>query len=128
MLKCVVDSPTYAASYFDPRGTTELHFPIPAAPYVKAAAVHGDDDTLTFFLLNRNLEEDAGIDIAMKGFRDLKVKRATTLRHADLAATNTKENPDAVRPEKLPELSVNSGSFRAKLPPASWNVIRLQSA
>ena len=128
VLKCVVDSPTYAASYFDPRGTTELHFPIPAAPYVKAAAVHGDDDTLTFFLLNRNLEEDAGIDIAMKGFRDLKVKRATTLRHADLAATNTKENPDAVRPEKLPELSVNSGSFRAKLPPASWNVIRLQSA
>ena len=67
VLKCAVDSPAYAASYFDPRGTTELHFPIPAAPYVKAAAVHGDDDTLTFFLLNRNLEEDAALDIATEG-------------------------------------------------------------
>jgi alpha-N-arabinofuranosidase len=128
VLKCAVDSPTYASSYFDPRGATELYFPIPAAPYVKAAAVHGDDDTLTIFLLNRNLEEDATLDIATDGFRDLRIERATTLRHTDLAATNTKENPDAVRPEKLSEVSVNGASLRAKLPPAAWNVIRLQSA
>ena len=41
VLRARVDCETYAASYYDPRGTIDQSFPIPAAPYLKLAAVAG---------------------------------------------------------------------------------------
>ena len=40
VLKCEVDCPTYSAEYYDPRGTTDIYFPIPEVPCLKVAAVH----------------------------------------------------------------------------------------
>ena len=41
---------TYAASYYDPRGADDQSFPIPAAPYLKLAAVAGEAGGLSLFL------------------------------------------------------------------------------
>jgi alpha-L-arabinofuranosidase len=128
VLKCEVDSPAYSANYCDPRGSTDLHFPIPETPFVKAAAVHSAaEKTLTLFLLNRHLEQEANIEVAAGGFSGLAVERATTLRHADLEAVNTKESPENVRPAPLNAVSV-ADRVRLNLPAASWNVVRLTVA
>lgn len=125
VLACSVDSPTYDATYFDPRGATALHFPMPEVPYLKAAAVDAGA-TLTLFLLNRSLDEEAAVEIDTAGFGPLSVARATTLRDDDLEAANTKDAPDRIAPAPLPGVEV-SGGVRVVLPPASWNVIRLRA-
>lgn len=125
VLKCDVDSPVYSADYYDPRGSTDLHFPISDAPYVKIAAVHSAADaTLTLFLLNRHLDHEGNVEIAAEGFHRLAVERSTTLHHADLDAVNTKDSPENVRPAPLTTVSV-ADRVRVSLPAASWNVIRL---
>ena len=128
VLKCDVDSPAYSANYFDPRGSTDLHFPIPKVPFVKVAAVHSlAEKTLTLFLLNRHLDHEANIEVAAGGFSGLALERATTLRHADLEAVNTKDSPENVRPALLNAASVTD-RVRLNLPAASWNVVRLTVA
>jgi alpha-N-arabinofuranosidase len=129
VLRARVDSPTYAASYFDPRGPQDLYFPIAAAPYLKLAAVH--DETggwLTLFALNRHLTEEMPLRVAADGFSDLQVDRALELRHRDLKATNTKANPEQVKPAALAGVRVDGATLHATLAPASWNVIRVKVA
>ena len=42
VLRARVDSPTYAATYYDPRGAEDHRYPLPAVPYLKLAAVHAE--------------------------------------------------------------------------------------
>jgi alpha-N-arabinofuranosidase len=128
VLSCNVESPTYSATYHDPRGTTDLAFPMPAVPFLKTAAVHSEADrTLTFFLLNRSLDEQMPVEILADGFKNLAVERATSLSHPDLEALNTKDRPDNVTPAAFPGVSVSGSKIRLKLQPASWNVVRVKA-
>jgi alpha-N-arabinofuranosidase len=127
VLRTHVDAPTYAASYYDPRGKTDLWFPLPEVPYLKLAAVHGEEEgTLTLFALNRHLSEEMPLEVSAKGFSGLTLERATTLNHADLAAANTRTAPEQVTPAKLSGVTVGDELISALLPPASWNVLRLK--
>ncbi len=126
VLTCRVDSPTYSASYYDPRATTDLYYPLPEVAYLKFAAVHDEPgETVTLFALNRHLKESLPLAATLKGFAGLKVASATTLHCDDLAAVNTKKAPERVKPEALKGVAVTKREVRANLPPASWNVIRL---
>ncbi len=127
VLRTHIDSPTYSANYYDPRGTQDLWYPMPEVPYLKLSAIHGEEeDTLTLMALNRHLTEELPLSVMAKGFSGMSVERATTLHNDDLSATNTKKAPNAVKPGKLARVKVNGEKITAKLPPASWNVIRLQ--
>jgi alpha-L-arabinofuranosidase len=129
VLKCEVDSPTYATTYHDPRGATDLAFPMPEVAFLKMAAVHAPDDgTLTFFLLNRHLHDEMPVEIEMGGLAGLTLEKATTLRDFNLAAVNTSEEPERIAPTALSAVAVSSGGVRATLPAASWNVVRLVAA
>ena len=129
VLRTEIASPTYAASYFDPRGTENLSYPLPAVPYLKLAAVHDEAaEALTLFALNRHLSEEARLAVATDGFAGLAVERALTLHDADLAAVNTNEEPDRVRPTPLLGTELAGAFLRATLPPASWTMIRLRTA
>ena len=126
VLKCEVDCPTYSAEYYDPRGTTDIYFPIPEVPYLKVAAVHSEQDrTLTLFLLNRSLDTEMPVEFVTDGFSNLTLGRATTLVHNDLEASNTKELPDTVAPAALPGINSDAGKVHVPLPPASWSIVRL---
>jgi alpha-N-arabinofuranosidase len=128
VLSCDVDSSTYSATYHDPRGTKDLEFPMPAVPFLKAAAVHAEDGgSLTLFLLNRSLDEEMPVEIVAEGFTDLAVDRATSLSNADLEAANTKESPDKIAPAALSGISTSGGTVRLRLKPASWNTVRLRA-
>jgi len=129
VLRAEVDSPTYAASYFDPRGPADLYFPLPEVPYLKIAAVE-DPETgaITIFALNRHLEESMPLDVALKGYGTPSLIEALQLRHDDLLATNTKEQPANVSPAALNDVLLSAERVQATLSPASWNMIRVSKA
>jgi alpha-N-arabinofuranosidase len=127
VLQTKVDSPTYDTIYYDPRGTSELRFPIPAVPYLKLSVVHNHDEgSMTIFALNRSLDESLSMKAVVRGFEGLTVKEAYQLRNDDLMAVNTKDAPDTIKPEPLEGVEIWDEQVRAKLAPASWNVIRLE--
>jgi len=87
VLRTRIDSPTYAATYYDPRGTLELHYPLPNVPYLKLAAVRDEQaGRLTLFDLNRHLKESMPLEVAARGFGALEGTQATYFRHDCLKA------------------------------------------
>ena len=126
VLRSQVESPTYSANYYDPRGTADLHYPLPAVPYLKLAAVHDEaDGAVTLFALNRHLSEEMPLDVRARGFEGLEVIEALAMHDGDLEAVNTKETPDRIRPGKLDGVRIDRERVTATLAPASWNIIRL---
>jgi len=68
VLRARVESPTYATSYYDPRGMQEHRFSLPEVPFLKCAAVHdADGGFATLFLLNRHLEEELALEVELRG-------------------------------------------------------------
>ena len=65
------------------------------------------------------------VEVAVDGFSNLAVGRATTLVHKDLEASNTKESPNTVTPAVLSGVSTSAGKIHLLLPPASWSAVRL---
>ena len=125
VLRAQIDSPTYAATYFDPRGAQDLHFPLDSVPYLKLAAVADDRGGVTLFALNRHLSEEMPQQIRVKGMRGGAVEEAVTLHDRDLNAANTRKNPDRIKPVPLAGVRIEGHELRTNLPPASWTVIRV---
>jgi alpha-N-arabinofuranosidase len=129
VLSCEVDSPTYATTYHDPRGSTDLEFPMPAVPFLKIAAVYDESGrSLTLFLLNRSLDEEMPVEITAKGFTGLAFDSGTSLSNPDLNAANTKESPDKVAPAALSGVSTEADKVHMRLKPASWNTVRFRTS
>ncbi len=125
VLRAEIECPAYDATYYDPRGTQELRFPV-TAPYLKLAAVR--DDILggvTLFALNRHLTEPMHLKVDLEGMGLRGIRAARQLCDADLAAANTAAEPDRVRPGLLSGVVLTGSVLRATLAPASWTMIRL---
>ena len=123
-----MQSPTYATVYHDPRGKTDLEFPLPEVAYLKASVVQSPDDGMvTLFLLNRSLDQDLSVAVDGSGFSSLSPQSATVLRNDDLEATNTRDG-EAVAPKPFSAMEAVGSGCRLVLPPASWTVVRLKSA
>jgi alpha-L-arabinofuranosidase len=127
-LRAQIDSPTYAATYFDPRGEQDLHFPLDSVPYLKLAAVADDRGCLTLFALNRHLSEEMPLRVSVRDMRGGAIEEAVTLHDPDLHAANTRQNPDRIRLVPLADPRVDGHELRATLPPASWTVIRVRES
>jgi alpha-N-arabinofuranosidase len=129
VLRAEVESPTYAARYFDPRGAQDLFFPLPEVPYLKVAVVHDETaGTLTLFALNRSLNEEMSLRVVAEGFAGFEIEQALQVCDADLQAVNTKAQPDRVKPSILSKVGATSAGLWARLAPASWNVVRANVA
>ncbi|EHL99988.1 alpha-N-arabinofuranosidase 1 [Acetobacteraceae bacterium AT-5844] len=129
VLRAHVDSPSYATNYYDPRGTQEHRFAMPAVPYLKCAAVHDrKGGFITLFLLNRHLSEDLELELEVRGMGELAVDTCHQLHHPDLDAVNSRDNPTEVQPVALADAHIQGGRLSATLRQASWNVIRLRAA
>jgi alpha-N-arabinofuranosidase len=108
VLRTHIDCPTYAARYNDPNGPIDEYFSLPAVPYLKLAAVHdGKAGLLTLFALNRSLDETLPLSLQAGGFAKLTVRQAMQLCDPDLAAVNSKADPDRVRPSALSAVTVH---------------------
>jgi alpha-N-arabinofuranosidase len=129
VLRAEIDSPSYEASYYDPAPGAQLHFDLPAVPYLKLAAVEDrPSGSVSIFALNRHLTEPMPLEVELHGYGTLAVAGAQQLRHADLDAANTRDEPDKVAPAPLGGVSVATNHVGAMLAPASWNLIRLRGA
>jgi alpha-N-arabinofuranosidase len=129
VLRTLIDSPTYSARYNDPNGPIDEFFPLPAVPYLKLAAVHdGKAGSLTLFALNRSLTEEMPLSLQAAGFSGLSLAQALELHDADLKAINSKAQPERVTPKPLGSVQIAGDRVKARLKPASWNVIRLNVA
>jgi alpha-N-arabinofuranosidase len=128
VLQARVDTPTYSTRYYEPTHTEDLYEKIDAVPYLKFSAVHSQaDKTVTLFILNRHLSEEMQIDVAATGFGDLGLQRAHTLHHAELKASNTRNEPDKIVPRNLQGVEAQSSRTTVTVPPASWSVVRFET-
>lgn len=129
VLNAHVESPTYGTRYYDPTHTEELYDTIDEVPYLKFSAVHSESDgTVTLFILNRHLSEKITIDLEATGFGTLTRQAAHELRHADLLAVNTRDNPNEVKPVNFDAIDVADERLRVTVSPASWTVVRFKSS
>ena len=105
-LRALVQSPCYdCADYHD-------------VPYLDAAAVQGDDGTVTVFCVNRHPEETFALQLEAHAFGGLKLEEHIVLHHDDVKAVNTAANPENVVPVHVPVTD------DVTIPALSWNVLR----
>lgn len=93
-----------------------------SVPVVDAAAVLGDDKTVTIFAVNRDLDEAAELDCDFRSFEGYTLTSHSVLHHDDVKALNTEENPFEVVPKDVKPEMIDG---KVILPAASWNVLRL---
>lgn len=112
-LRPIISSPVYDCKDYE------------KVPLTDAAAVLGDDGTLTIFALNRSMEDDISLTADLRAFGPLKPLEHIVLHHDDVKAVNTETDPDRVKPAKGRNGTMDGGKMTVKLPALSWNVIRL---
>jgi alpha-N-arabinofuranosidase len=126
VLRAEIDSPAYAANYYDPVLGTDRYFPLPTVPFLKLAAVEDvAGGGMSIFALNRDLASPLQLEVKLPGYGVPAVEAASQLCDADLKAANTREQPDRIAPRALDGVEVQADRVRASLAPASWNLIRL---
>jgi alpha-N-arabinofuranosidase len=77
------------------------------------------------FAINRSLNEAMPLEVTLSGFGPLTLAEAQVLRHDDLGAVNTADEPNKVAPASLDRVTVVGDRAEMSLPPASWSMIRL---
>ena len=118
VLRTLASSPTYAG-----KASSEM-------PYLQACVT--EDETtgeIVVFALNRHLREEMDLEVVLRGFgADRRILHAQQVTHLNMKAVNTKDDPDNVAPHPIQSVSIDRQVLKAKLAPASWNVIVTGSA
>ena len=98
-------------------------------PYLDIAGVHDEEGgSLTFFAVNRHASEALEATISLQGFGAARVIDHQVIAHADLEAVNTLSEPGKVGPKAGSGVALDEGFMKAKLPPLSYQMIRLSLA
>jgi alpha-N-arabinofuranosidase len=114
-LNLSVDSPGYDADIAD------------NVAYVDVAGVHDKQGkTVTLFAVNRHATDDAEIAVNLQGFGNARVIDHQVMTHRDLRAVNGLKSQNDVVPKAGSGLKVDGGTLTGKLPPYSYQMIRLQ--
>jgi alpha-N-arabinofuranosidase len=94
-------------------------------PWLETVAVHNEEkEELAIFAVNRNLAEPLDLEADVYGFENYALVEHITLHHGDLKAVNSSKG-EIVRPETQAGGVLDGTKLRARLAPASWNVLRL---
>ena len=83
------------------------------------------DGAVTIFAVNRDMQEGLELSADLRDFPGLSKIEHTLLRHDDVKAVNTEENPDNVSPVSAGGGHLDGGRLTITVPALSWNVIRL---
>jgi alpha-N-arabinofuranosidase len=114
-LQLGVNSPGYDADVAD------------NVPYLDVSAVHDEaGKTITFFAVNRHATEALDLSIDLHGFGSARVIDHQVIRHADLRAVNSLKDQTAVGPKKGSGITADGGTLTGKLPPYSYQMLRVQ--
>lgn len=95
-------------------------------PVLESAAVYNEENQeITVFALNRDMEDALDFECSIRGFEGYKLKEHIVMKNDDLFAVNTAADPFRVVPQNNGDAQVSDGLITAKLFKLSWNVIRL---
>lgn len=112
-LNPIVSSPKYDCAEF-----TDV-------PYLESAAVFNEEnEELTIFVVNRNLNEPLFLECDVRSFENYRIIEHIVLEHDNLKAINTADE-EQVKPHHQGNAELADGIVNACLSKASWNVIRL---
>lgn len=116
VLRQVVDSPSYSAKTWHD------------VPYLLSTVMHDASTGQTVVIAaNRHLAEEIDLTVNLKGLgANRGVVETHELANPDLKAVNSVDHPDNIVPRKLDSVSVDGEVLKAKLKPASWNVIAIR--
>ncbi|TAH72742.1 MAG: alpha-N-arabinofuranosidase [Anaerolineaceae bacterium] len=91
---------------------------------VEAVAVYNpENEEVTIFAVNRNVEHDVNFTSDIRGFEDYKMLEYIVMESNDMKAVNTL-NSQKVKPESKTEYTFDDGIFTTVMKKCSWNVIR----
>ncbi len=112
-------NPIVSAPQYDTTDFTDV-------PVLESAAVYNEEnDELTIFALNRDLENNLNLECSIRGFQGLKIKEHIVLQSNDPLAVNSQADPFRVVPKNTGNAVLSDGIITADLSKLSWNVIRL---
>ncbi len=115
VLNPVIKSPKY-----DSKDFTDV-------PCIDATAVISDDNNeITIFAVNKDVENDLTFDIELNGFGEFEVAQHIVMENSNVKATNTNINPYNVIPTNNGNATIEDGNVKATVKSLSWNVIRLK--
>ena len=115
-LQTIVRSPKY-----DSKDFTDV-------PLLEAAAVHNEEKReLTIFAVNRDQKGDLPLECDLRSFAGLTGVTHIVMDSPDLKAVNTKGS-QPVKPRETGGAKLEKGRLSVRLPPLSWNVLRLSGA
>ncbi len=115
VLTTLVDSPLY---------TTQVCGDV---PYLDAVVLeHDEDNTLTLFAVNKDLEENMEVTCDLRQFCQYDIQTHLVMTCDDMKAVNTEEDPYCVIPHANGVSHMEDGILHAVLGKHSWNVIRLK--
>ena len=115
-LKMILESPRYSAGKFDD------------VPVVDGVAVATEDGGVSIFCINRDLKEDAVMDMDLRSFGDLRMSEHIVMHNDDVNAVNTENDPYNVTPKNMETETIDGGRAQVRLPALSWNVLRFERA
>ena len=93
-------------------------------PYIYAAAVLGDDGSLSIFVMNRSTDSDIELSCDLRSFGDIFFKEQTVLHHDDVIVFNSEDEPNQVIPVVRHDCEAENEEFSILLPALSWIVLR----
>ena len=95
-------------------------------PFLDAVGVHNrEQDAVTIFAVNRNLEEAIELDARIAGFGNRGLAERGLAEHRVLCNSDLNACNSAAQEKVQPVLQTCGKLDEIILPPASWNVIRL---
>ncbi len=96
-------------------------------PYVDVSGVHNEaEGVITFFAVNRHGSENLDVEISLQGFGAASIIDHQVMTHSKLEAVNTSGDQNNVAPKKGSGATVEDGMVKAKLPPYSYQMIRVK--
>ena len=84
-----------------------------------------EEETLTIFAVNKDLNEDLDVSCDLRQFADYAVAEHIVLTNDDMKAVNTESDPGRVAPVSSEASTVENGRFHTVFGKHSWNVVRL---
>jgi len=115
-LNPVISSPKY-----DSKDFTDV-------PTLESTAVYNEEnEELTIFAVNRDLQEGLLLECDLRSFEGYKVVEHIVLENDNIKQTNSAA-AEAVKPHTNGDAAISGGQLSSMLPKLSWNVIRLAKA
>ena len=91
-----------------------------------SAIYNEESNEVSVFALNTNKNENSETEINLGSFGSTEMIFRTELCGKDLAAKNSLENPEAVKPQEVLLSQAEKSVYNLTLKAASWNVIRFK--